>query len=132
MKSRTGEADVEQLGVVVLDVRVDVDVIVYLCGTDVGWPSQAALGDYQRPADLGPVPVDMTGRAWIAEFGYSLATKCAAGGVYGADPTRQLLDFEEKRKAGARIRTADLLITNQLLYRLSYASVISWVVVRES
>ena len=26
------------------------------------------------------------------------------------------------RKAGARIRTADLLITNQLLYRLSYAS----------
>ena len=28
-----------------------------------------------------------------------------------------------KMKAGARIRTADLLITNQLLYRLSYASV---------
>ena len=26
-------------------------------------------------------------------------------------------------KAGARIRTADLLITNQLLYRLSYASI---------
>ena len=31
-----------------------------------------------------------------------------------------------KRKAGARIRTADLLITNQLLYRLSYASVGDW------
>ena len=29
----------------------------------------------------------------------------------------------EKKEAGARIRTADLLITNQLLYRLSYASV---------
>jgi hypothetical protein len=27
-------------------------------------------------------------------------------------------------KAGARIRTADLLITNQLLYRLSYASTV--------
>ena len=29
--------------------------------------------------------------------------------------------------AGARDRTADLLITNQLLYRLSYASVRWWV-----
>ena len=29
----------------------------------------------------------------------------------------------KEKEAGARIRTADLLITNQLLYRLSYASV---------
>ena len=28
-----------------------------------------------------------------------------------------------RKKAGAEIRTPDLLITNQLLYRLSYASV---------
>jgi hypothetical protein len=32
------------------------------------------------------------------------------------------LNCRGKTKAGARIRTADLLITNQLLYRLSYAS----------
>ncbi len=34
----------------------------------------------------------------------------------------QGLDSLKKKKAGARSRTADLLITNQLLYRLSYAS----------
>ena len=34
------------------------------------------------------------------------------------------LPATRKVKAGARIRTADLLITNQLLYRLSYASVL--------
>jgi hypothetical protein len=35
----------------------------------------------------------------------------------------EVIKFTEKQEAGARIRTADLLITNQLLYRLSYASV---------
>ncbi len=30
----------------------------------------------------------------------------------------------EEREAGAEIRTPDLLITNQLLYRLSYASML--------
>jgi len=40
-----------------------------------------------------------------------------------AKPTRsQTRRTSGKTKAGARIRTADLLITNQLLYRLSYAS----------
>ena len=32
------------------------------------------------------------------------------------------LKYRGKTKAGAEIRTPDLLITNQLLYRLSYAS----------
>ena len=35
---------------------------------------------------------------------------------------RNCREIVELMKAGARIRTADLLITNQLLYRLSYAS----------
>ena len=37
---------------------------------------------------------------------------------------RKCLEFQVEKKAGARIRTADLLITNQLLYRLSYASML--------
>jgi hypothetical protein len=35
----------------------------------------------------------------------------------------ELSDFRRETKAGEEIRTPDLLITNQLLYRLSYASV---------
>jgi hypothetical protein len=43
------------------------------------------------------------------------------GGGDGADKEKALVS-KGLKKAGARIRTADLLITNQLLYRLSYAS----------
>ncbi len=38
-------------------------------------------------------------------------------------PAGEVVNYRGKRQAGARIRTADLLITNQLLYQLSYASV---------
>ena len=51
--------------------------------------------------------------------------------AYTRSPRRHIAQQEkkdphkvlEKKEAGAEIRTPDLLITNQLLYRLSYASI---------
>ena len=43
-------------------------------------------------------------------------------GTKAADGTAGDSQVLEKKEAGAEIRTPDLLITNQLLYRLSYAS----------
>ena len=48
------------------------------------------------------------------------------GGGSTEMPGGEVVELSEEREAGARSRTADLLITNQLLYRLSYASV-RWV-----
>ena len=38
-------------------------------------------------------------------------------------PPYEILLFEKHSGAGRRIRTPDLLITNQLLYRLSYTGI---------
>ena len=45
--------------------------------------------------------------------------------IYSLSPlaTREFPQIYEVDGAGGRIRTPDLLITNQLLYRLSYTSV---------
>src|SRR5438128_2464712 len=54
--------------------------------------------------------------------------------VNGSEPTVDLVDAERScsathwceracKRAGSRIRTDDLLITNQLLYQLSYAGI---------
>jgi hypothetical protein len=54
--------------------------------------------------------------------------------VNGSEPTLDLVDAERScsathwceracKRAGSRIRTDDLLITNQLLYQLSYAGI---------
>ena len=52
-------------------------------------------------------------------------TRCAVASarIFSRVPSIEL-SAAQKVKAGARSRTADLLITNQLLYRLSYASVL--------
>ncbi len=42
---------------------------------------------------------------------------------FGHSGTRPNIKLKEKNGAGGRTRTPDLLITNQLLYQLSYTSV---------
>ena len=50
---------------------------------------------------------------------------CTYWVVESAQPSRESPDSKMKR-AGSRIRTDDLLITNQLLYQLSYAGEIAF------
>lgn len=60
----------------------------------------------------------------MAVIGYSLATKSPETSFWWEFIGRlTICNSNDSEEAGARIRTADLLITNQLLYRLSYASV---------
>src|SRR5690349_20884555 len=48
----------------------------------------------------------------------------SAGRIIGGHNDDDFLSFQhETKEAGRRIRTDDLLITNQLLYQLSYAGV---------
>src|SRR5438477_11181477 len=46
-----------------------------------------------------------------------------ARGIVGRHDDDDFLALQHEREAGRRIRTDDLLITNQLLYQLSYAGI---------
>ena len=44
--------------------------------------------------------------------------------LWNANPVLSQMSYKPKYGASGRIRTPDLLITNQLLYRLSYTSIL--------
>ncbi len=68
-----------------------------------------------EPSDLQSDPFDRSGTPPLAKTAWILSQDLLR-------VNKMPLFYKENIGAGARIRTGDLLITNQLLYQLSYAS----------